>query len=281
MTLFLHQCRGELVKLFARKRTYIGFGAFLLTEIVILFLLSLERVRAAITRVIEQSGYPANEFLSGLTLALLILLWTVFLLGSLYLALVAGDIVGKEIEDGTMRMILSRPVSRGRILAMKIVAIVVYSLVLSWFISLTALAAGLIHSGVGGLFVFAPMEKVFALHEFGPGLSRYFLASFLLGFALLSIPAIGFFFSCFDMKPAAATIITLSILFLDTILKNIPYFDSLRPFFLTARMTAWVFVFEYRIPWERILEDYVWLAAINSTLIILAWLVFMRRDFKS
>lgn len=195
--------------------------------------------------------------------------------------LVAGDIVGKEIEDGTMRMMLSRPVSRGRILAIKIVAIVVYSLVLSWFISLTALAAGLIHSGAGGLFVFAPMEKVFALHEFGPGMWRYFLASFLLGFALLSIPSIGFFFSCFDMKPAAATIITLSILFLDTILKNIPYFDSLRPYFLTARMTAWVFVFEYRIPWERILEDYVWLAAINLTLVILAWLVFSRRDFKS
>lgn len=281
MNLFFVQTRGELIKLFARKRTYIGFAAFLITEIILLYLLGLDRVRGAITRVIEQAGYPAGEFLSGLTLALLILLWTVFLLGSLYLALVAGDVVGKEVEDGTMRMMLCRPVSRGRLLAIKVVAIIIYSLALSWFISLTALAAGLVNSGIGGLFVFAPMEKVFALHEFAPGLSRYFLASFLLGFALLTIPAIGFFLSCLNMKPATATIITLSILFLDTILKNIPYFDSLRPFFVTARMTAWVFVFEYRIPWARIVEDYMWLTAINATLFLLAWQVFFRRDFKS
>lgn len=281
MNSFFIQTRGELFKLFARKRTYLGFGAFLVTEILLLFLLSLDRVQQAISRVIEQSGYPAADYLSGLTLALLILLWTVFLLGSLYLALVAGDVVGKEIEDGTMRMMLCRPVSRVRVLAIKIVSIAIYSLALSWFISLTALATGLIHSGVGGLFVFAPIEKVFALHEFWPGLGRYFIASVFLGFALLTIPAVGFFFSCLDMKPAAATITTLSVLFLDTILKNIPYFETLRPFFLTARMTSWVFIFEYRIPWERVIEDYVWLAAINATLVVMAVWVFQRRDFKS
>ncbi len=31
-----------------------------------------------------------------------------FLLGSIYFALVAGDIVAKETEDGNMRMVLSR-----------------------------------------------------------------------------------------------------------------------------------------------------------------------------
>ena len=37
-------------------------------------------------------------------------MWTVFLLGGLYLALVvAGDVMSKEVEDGTMRMILCRP----------------------------------------------------------------------------------------------------------------------------------------------------------------------------
>jgi hypothetical protein len=46
-------------------------------------------------------------------------------------------------------------------------------------------------------------------------------------------------------------------------------------------MSAWIRVFEYQIPWERMLEDYAWLLAINATLIVLAHAVFQQRDFKS
>ena len=38
-----------------------------------------------------------------------------FLLGGLFLALVSGDVVSKEVEDGTMRMMLCLPASRWRI----------------------------------------------------------------------------------------------------------------------------------------------------------------------
>lgn len=281
MSLFFAQFRGELVKLFARKRTYIGFGAFVGVEALILFMLNLDKVRKAISRVIEEAGYPAEAYLSGLTLAFMVLLWSVFLLGSLYLALVAGDVVSKEAEDGTLRMMLCRPVSRNRILNLKLAAVIVYSLTLTVFVAVTALIMGLAHSGTGGLFVFAPMEKVFALYDFGPGLARYGLAVVFLSLSLLTIPAIGFFLSCMDMKPAAATIGTLSFLFVDSILKNIPFFDSLKPWFITSRMATWVHVFEYRIPWERMAEDYAWLFALNATLVVLAHTVFQQRDFKS
>jgi len=273
--------RGELLKLFARKRTYIGFGAFILVEMIILFLLNLPSVRKVIGKVLETAGYVAGDYLSGLTLAFLILLWSVFLLGSLYLALVAGDVVSKEVEDGTMRMMLCRPISRTRLLSIKVAAIVFYSLALTLFISATALGAGLLHSGPGGLFVFAPLEGVFAVYDFSQGLLRYAGGAVLLAISLLTISAIGFCLSCFDMKPATATITTLSILFVDMILKNIPFFEPLRDWFVTARMTAWVHVFAYHVPWEKILEDYAWLMGVNATLLIVAWVAFMRRDFKS
>ena len=279
--MFPQQFSGELLKLFARKRTYIGFAAFLGVEILILLLLNLDHVRRSITRVIEDAGYPAEGYLSGLTLAFLVLLWSVFLLGSLYLALVAGDVVGKEVEDGTMRMMLCRPVSRRRILTIKLAAVFVYSFVLIWFVAITALIVGFIHSGAGGLFVFAPMERIFALHEFGPGLARYFAGVFLLSLSLLTIPSIGFFLSCLDMKPAAATIGTLSFLFMDMILRNVPFFESLKPLFLTAHMATWVHVFEYHIPWEKMAGDYAWLFAINATLVVLALAIFEQRDLKS
>ena len=45
MSLFFLQLRGELWKLFARKRTYIGFGAFFVLEGVILILFQLPKVQ--------------------------------------------------------------------------------------------------------------------------------------------------------------------------------------------------------------------------------------------
>lgn len=281
MKLFLRQLSGELRKLFARKRTFIGFGAFVAFEIVVLFLLRLDKVQDSVRRVIEKAGYDSALYLSGLTLGFLIVVWTVFLLEALFLALVAGDVVSKEVEDGTMRMILCRPISRGRILLLKAIVSGLYTLALTVFVAVTALLAGFLNSGPGGLFVFAPLEGVFAFHDFAPGLLRYLGAIPLLALSLSTITAVAFCLSCFNMKPSAATVVTLSILFADTILKNIPYFESIRGWFLTMKMTAWVRIFEYRIPWESMIEDYAWLMAINATLFLIAWQVFSQRDFKS
>ncbi len=281
MNVFFLQLGGELKKLFARKRTYIGFGAFFGVELVVLVLLRLPRVRRGLERLLEGAGYAPGEYLSGLTLGLMITLSTVFLLGALYLALIAGDVVSKEVEDGTLRMMLCRPVSRLRILGLKLCACVIYTVVLTIFIAGTALVAGWLHAGGGGLFVFAPTEGIFAIYDQGAGFARYLLAVPFLALSLCTITCIGFLFSCLNMKPAAATIVTLSVLFVDTILKNIPFFSGIRDWFLTAKMSAWARIFEYRIPWEVMLEDFAWLAAINATLLVLAAMVFTSRDFKS
>src|SRR5581483_5290426 len=136
-SLFRLQLGHELRKLFARKRTYIGFGAFVLVEALVLFLVNLPKPRSHFRRLIEQNGYGFDEYFSGLTLALLMVMWTTFLLGALYLALVAGDVVSKEVEEGTLRMILCRPVSRARIVALKYLACIVYTFVLVLFIGLS------------------------------------------------------------------------------------------------------------------------------------------------
>jgi len=281
MRLFLAQFQGELRKLFARKRTFIGFGVFLAFEFLILFLLRLERVQASFRRVVENAGYGSGDYFSGLTIGFLVVVWTVFLLEALFLALVAGDIVSKEVEDGSLRMMLCRPVSRGRILWLKGIVSVFYTFVLTGFVMFTALIVGFTYKGFGALFVYEPFEKVFALHEFWPGLFRY-LASFpLLSLSLCTITALAFCLSCFNMKPSTATIITLSVLFADTILKNVPFFESISEYFVTRRMSVWVHVFDPRIPWEMMLENYAWLAGINATLFLIGWLVFEQRDFKS
>ena len=53
-----------------------------------------------------------------------------FLLMPLYTGLIGGDLMAKEAEDGTLRMILSRPISRFRLLLVKWLAGLCFSAVL-------------------------------------------------------------------------------------------------------------------------------------------------------
>src|SRR2546429_1020276 len=111
--------RNEPLKPFGKKRTYIGFGAFLLAQNAMLLGFKFTRWQSDVERLLAGNGYLASQYLSTLTVAVFMLLPQVLLLMPLYAALVGGDLVAKEAEDGTLRMILSRPISRFRILLTK------------------------------------------------------------------------------------------------------------------------------------------------------------------
>src|SRR6266478_461148 len=115
LMLFQH-LRNELLKLFGKKRTYIGFGAFLIAQNGMLLLFHFTHFQGDFERMLGGNGYLAQDYISALTVAVIMLLPQVMLLMPLYTALVGGDLVAKEAEDGTLRMILSRPISRFRIL---------------------------------------------------------------------------------------------------------------------------------------------------------------------
>jgi ABC-2 type transport system permease protein len=279
--LFFNQLGNELIKLFARKRSHLGFVFFLLVELLILFMLGRPGPKAFFRRMIQQNGYGFEQYFSGLTLGLQMVMWTTFILGALYLALVAGDVVSKEVEEGTMRMTLCRPVSRVRVIGLKYVACLIYTLAFTVFIGLSALATGAVVHGWGGLFVLAPMEQIFALYPPGVGLLRYLAALPLLALCLASVTSLAFLFSCCDMKPAAATIITLSIFFFDSIFRNIPYFETLKPYFITTHMATWLNVFINYVPWWKMTEDYAYLIGLDATFLLIATAIFVRRDFKA
>jgi len=267
--------------MFTRKRTYIGFAVFLLVEILVLIGFQTPPAQRQFQQTLERAGYGFEEYFSGLTLAFEMLRWSILLLGGLYLALVAGDVVSKEVEEGTMRMTLCRPVSRARLLAVKYLSCVIYTFVLIFFIGISALITALLWRGAGGLFVFSPPERIFALYNFSSGLVRYAGALVLLSLTLLSVTSIGFLLSCLNMKPSAATIITLSILFMDMVFRNIPYFEDYRQWFITTHMSTWVNAFVAKVPTLQIVHDLAFLFGLNATLVIVGMAVFQGRDFKS
>src|SRR5207249_6883474 len=100
--MFYHHLRNELWKLFGKKRTYIGFGMFLLAQNAMLLAFRFTRWQSDAERLLEGNGYLAQDFISALTVAVLMLIPQIILLMPLYTTLIGGDLVAKEAEDGTL-----------------------------------------------------------------------------------------------------------------------------------------------------------------------------------
>src|SRR5437762_6219645 len=163
--MFYLQLRNELWKLFAKKRTYIGFLMFLLAQNVIILIFRFTNgPRANMMRTLEGNGYLAQEFISALTVATFMLLPIAYMLLPLYASLVGGDLVAKEAEDGTLRMILCRPISRTRLLLLKWVAGGIFSVILVVVLGATAVGFARIWFPWGGLFVTLLGTGVFSVH---------------------------------------------------------------------------------------------------------------------
>jgi ABC-2 type transport system permease protein len=281
MKLLGRQLYSELLKLFARKRTYMGFVAFLVIELLILLGLQTPGAHRLFTNSMSQHGLDFSHYFSGLTLAYVMITQTAFVLGSLYLALVCGDIVSKEVEDGTMRMVLSRPISRARILLLKYLTCIAYTLALTLFIVISSLLLGIAFRGLGGLIVVVPWEHLFGVYEAGPGLQRFALGTGLLAFFMFTIANLGFMFSCFNIKPASATIATLSLYLVDNIVRNVPYFVNFKFYFLSHHMSLWTQCFQPDIPWTRLIHSVLYLGTFDLLFLAIGAFYFARRDFKS
>ena len=281
MMLFFQQWYGELLKLFARRRTYIGFGAFVALEIVILLLIK-KFGMGPIQKAVVGSGESFEYYFSALTVASTVMGFSVFLLGALFLSLVAGDIVAKEGEDGHMRLLLARPVSRYRLLLVKDLTCTGYAFFLIQFLAWTSFLLGLLLRGWGGgYFAIVPEVSVVAFYDWGPGLQRYVCSSLALGLSMTTISSIAFFLSCFRIKPAAATIGALTYILVDFILRNSGFMDSYQHFLVTKHMANWGRILAETIDWPLVWRGYAVVFGVNLTLFTLGYAVFESRDLKS
>jgi ABC-2 type transport system permease protein len=278
--MFYAHLRNELWKLFGKKRTYIGFGAFILAQTGMLIMFRFGKVRAEVERTLAGNGYLASEYISALTVAIIMLIPQVALLMPLYASLVGGDLVAKEAEDGTLRMILSRPISRLRLLWVKWLAGVIFGMALVGVLGGTALGLARVWFHWGGMFVSFPGIG-FNVLSAGTGLKLFIWS---IGFMAVNASValgIAFMFSCFNMKPAAATILALSVLFVSIVLENIPFFEPYKDWFPTYHFHNWIRIYAQPTPWPQVLGSLSVLMAVNLTTFLIGAAAFQARDIKS
>ena len=283
MRLLYWQWRAEMWKMLARKRTYLGFGAFVLLELILYLTITQSQGGVGLFKnIIQHGGESFQSYFSAMTVAVFVISLSMFFLGSIYLTLVGGDVVAKESEDGNLRLILARPISRLRLLALKFVCCIFYSILLVQFVCWTTLLLGtMIRGWGGGLCVMTPEMHLPAFFDPDVGLQRFALASVLLSFTMTTATSVAFFLSCLRIKPAAATISALTYLLGDFIVKQGNFVTENKHLLLTTHMSSWHLVYSDTIPWVTIIRHFAVLAGVSLTLFVLGALVFESRDVKS
>jgi ABC-2 type transport system permease protein len=276
---FVRQLRGELLKLRRRPRTYVGFAAALLFEMLFFALLRLPVIRAqflqGVWRLHQRLGI--DEPFSALSTAVEVTGQTMLFIGAVSLALVASDVVAREAEDGTLRMIFCRPASRTSVFVQKLVVCAVYTATLTAFVAGSALLLGLLFEGPGRFAIVSARESIFGVHEFGPGLQRYAFAIVLLAASLFTVTLLAVTLSCFPIKAATATSVALIVLLADWAVQAHPAFAPVSPYTLMTRLSSWRQVFNDTIPWLRLERNYSELLLLDAGLIATAWWAFRRR----
>ena len=276
------QLRNELWKLFGKQRTYIGSGMFFLAQSIGILLFQFgQGPYRELANDIEHAGLSAEHFITNLTVASFLLVPIVYFLLPLYVSLVGGDMVAKEAEDGTLRMILCRPISRLRLLALKWLAGAVFSLILVISLGVFSVLVASVFFPSGGLFVVLPLDQIVGTFDGAAAWERFAVVHLFMTFEAVTLMSLAFMFSCFNIKPAAATILGISVFFISMIMHDMPYFREMREWTMVHHLYVWSNFFRPHIPWWRVGESLSILAGYNLTFVIIGCAVFYRRDIKS
>jgi len=188
-------------------------------------------------------GQGAPDFFSsitqnGLFVALAALTIEMGLFLPLATSLVAGDAVAGEAHSGTLRYLLTVPVSRTRLLLTKLAAIVAYVVTATLVVTVVGMVAGVILFGGGSMTTISGTSL--------GGLAavlRVLLAALYLAVGLCSLGAIGLFVSTLTEQPLAAMLATVVISTASFVLDTIPQVAWLHPYLVTHQWSAFADLF--------------------------------------
>jgi ABC-2 type transport system permease protein len=217
------QIRSEFRLIFRRRRNAILLGLLTIVPIFI-------GIAVHISAPKPGEGPPFLGQVSGnglfLVFTALSVALPVFL--PLAVAVVAGDAIAGEAGTGTLRYLLTVPVSRSRLLAVKAIGVLAYTAAAVLLISLVGLITGAILFGLHSVTLLSG-DTV----SLSSGLLRTLgVAGYVLG-DLLGLVAIGLFFSTLTEVPVGAMAATVGGAVALAILDSVPQLGSFRSVLLT------------------------------------------------
>jgi len=266
----------ELYKIFKRPRTYIAFaviGVIILLVQIALKFGGQEYVDLMMTGAKETFDIPTHQILNGY-LVCFIILNLLLIHVPILVALIAGDVVAGEANMGTLRLIVSKPLSRSQLLVVKFLASSIYTILLLIWVAILALWLSILLFGTNQLVV--ARKEEYDIISTSDILWRYAAAFVFAALGLITVAALAFMFSIFADNSVGPIVATVCVIIVFTILTQlqIPFYDeTIKPYLFTTHMLGWKGFFYVKgqegVTIDGSIEDF--LQIVKSGLILLGY----------
>ncbi|HEX3931497.1 MAG TPA: ABC transporter permease [Nocardioides sp.] len=238
-------------------------------------------IAIAVKTTLSQPGADAPDFFrsitqNGLFVSLAAMTIELGLFLPLAVSVVAGDSVAGEANLGTLRYLLTVPVTRTRLLVVKYAGIVVAAFVATFVVTLTGMAFGLVLFGGGSLTTLSGSQISFAA-----GLGRVLLAAVYLACGLAALGAVGLFFSTLTEQPIGAMVTTVVFSTTSYILDAIPQVSWLHPYLITHHWLDFGDLLRDPVAWNNIAAGTYLAVGYAVVFFAAAWARFSVKDVTS
>lgn len=243
----------ELYKIFRRPRTYIAFAA--ITSLIGVIQLGLKMdgdayvdfMMSSLKNEFEFDGKILNGYLVCYVILQLLLIHV-----PLLISLIAADMISGEANMGTLRLLLTKPVSKSEFILAKFFAAAIYTFTLLLWIAILALVISLWLFGADDLIIQKTSYVVIIAKD---DVFWRYVGAFCYAFlAMLTVTALGFFLSLFAENSIGPIITTMSIIVVFTILSTmtIPLFQKIQPYLFTTHMVNWKEFFDEKVDSQNV-----------------------------
>jgi ABC-2 type transport system permease protein len=213
---------------------------------------------------------------NGIFVALTALSVEIALFLPLAVAALSGDTIAGEANQGTLRYLLTVPVGRTRLLAVKYVSLVIGAAIGVLVVAGTGVVVGGALLGLGPTTLLSGTQVGVA-----DALLRLALAGAYVTAGLAALAAIGLFVSTLTEQPIGAMIAVTVISTAMWIMDAIPQLDWMHPWLLVHRWSAFADAFRDPIFWDTMRIGLAVDLAYAAVFGALAWARFARKDVTS
>ena len=280
--MFWKSTYNEFIKIAAKPRSYIGVGAITIIIGIILFAMKSDGMSfiSFLTSSFEQTLSFEGNILNGNLIAFVILQMLIIHV-PLLIALVTGDLVSGEGAMGTIRLLLTKPISRTKILFSKYLAGCAYTLVILLWMAFLALVVGKWIFGTGDLLVLNSDGLIVLQADDLPW--RFFCGFSLAYLSMIMIATLSLTFSCFSENSIGPIVTTMAVIILFNIIGalDVPVLQKIQPYLFTNHMVSWRNFFEDPLPKGKIIESAGILLIHIVGLLSIAVYKFNRKDILS
>jgi len=271
----------ELLKIFKKWRSYIGFIAIgVMTPVVQLALyFEGDNYVNMISRSLQNSFEITGNLLNGYLVANLIL-QTLFVHIPFLIVLVGGDLLAGEATSGTYRILLTRPVSRFKIITSKFIAGIIYTNLLLIFLIAMSFGLSILIFGTGELIVFQDKLYIFSSNDV---LWRFLFTYLYASLSLSLVMSLSFFFSSLVENAIGPIVASMAIIIIFLILSalNIDFLRDLRPYLFTTYMGRWNEFFRDPVNFTKVINSALVLLGHIIGLYLITFIIFRKKDILS